>query len=189
MKKKKKKKKKRNTNKPLGKLQEERIKKEPQWRVPPMPGCKRFQGSLPSPRNPRRKRNGPKDTAGPVASVFLGSLFRSGTTSWRGGGPHCRTSSRRLSFAAKGREKQNAKRAPRSLRSETTGRRPSSLLPPRQLSTFDPLAGIPRLHSALISPPPPSVVPPRFLPTVCSRSRIFSIRRPIIFHWFPFGST
>lgn len=98
-----------------------------------MAGCKRFQGSLPSPRNPRRKRNGPKDTAGPVASVFLGSLFRSGTTSWRGGGPHCRTSSRRLSFAAKGREKRNAKRARRSLRpSETTGR-PSSLLSPRIL--------------------------------------------------------
>lgn len=44
-------------------------------------------------------------------SVFLGSLFRSGTTSWRGGGPHCTTSSRRLSFACKGREKQHRQRS------------------------------------------------------------------------------
>ena len=35
-----------------------------------MPGCKRFQGSLPAPQSPRRKPNGPKDTAGPVPPSF-----------------------------------------------------------------------------------------------------------------------
>lgn len=77
-------------------------------------GCKRFQGSLRSPRvcgcseMQQKRRGGPKDT---TRSVFLGSLFRSGTTSWRGGGPHCRTSSRRLSSATKGREKQHRRHA------------------------------------------------------------------------------
>lgn len=56
------------------------------------------------------KAKRPEGHRGPRASVFLGSLFRSGTTSWRGGGPHCRTSSRRLSFASKGREKQHRQR-------------------------------------------------------------------------------
>lgn len=57
------------------------------------------------------KAKRPEGHRGPRASVFLGSLFRSGTTSWRGGGPHCRTSSRRLSFASKGREKQHRQRS------------------------------------------------------------------------------